>query len=68
MKKTFNGSSEDEVVMRPRMVKKYTTRLKTLILCSVNIKRKRPQRKTFGRNNQSSLIFHIGVNLRYDIV
>jgi len=52
----------------PAMVKKYTIRWKTLILCSKNIKRRRPQRKTFGRNDQSSLIFHSGVNLRYDII
>jgi len=33
MKKTFNGSLDDEVVARPRMMKEYTTKWKTLILC-----------------------------------
>jgi len=48
-------------------MKKHITRSKTLTLGYENIKRRISLRKTFRKNDQYSLISHIGVNLMYDI-
>jgi len=67
MKKAFNGSPEDEVVARPRNGEEIYNQVENIDIM-FGKHRKRPRRKAFRRNDQSSLIFHIGVNLRYDIV
>ena len=68
MKKTFNVSLEDEVVARPRNGEEIYNQVENIDIVFGNIQRKRPRKKAFGRNDQSSLIFHIGVNLMYGIV
>jgi len=61
MKKTFNGWWDDEVASTPHNGQQVNEKVQ-----NINIVFKRhkiiPLRRTFERNDQYSLVFHIGVN------